>query len=212
MTCTERGHRKGVQEIIQLLEVALFQLEEKRRGKAQENGEETEREGKNNVFDGLKKEREEMKKSYFSVLGGNRKSDILFIKNSSRFEEKEIYNEIISDKKKVKHIRRVIPVRAIFTLTLENLEKETEKVVKEVEDVGDIKNKTFCISVTKRLCSHIEREQIITAVAKKIALKADLSHPDILVVVEVVRDLCALGILSPCPSNFNLTRNPIHQP
>ncbi|KAI5172913.1 tRNA acetyltransferase TAN1 [Nematocida sp. LUAm3] len=209
VTCVEGGHRRGLQEIMRILEISLCYLQEEKKEEAQtpHTQEEKELEKKREtIAEQLARERKEMKKSHFILLGGNRSSDVLFIRNDSPFSEIELYNVTVQNTKRAQFIRRIIPVQSIFTTTVENLRTHAKKVSNKMR-----KDASFCIRVSKRLCSHISSEEIIDIVAKEMPYKVDLKTPDFLLVVEVSKDLCAMSLLKPCPGNFNITRNPIPQ-
>ncbi|KAI5181676.1 tRNA acetyltransferase TAN1 [Nematocida sp. AWRm80] len=204
VTCILGGYKPGRAEIIRMLDLSDFLLTQ------DQDTSHPVSEGSTNtrLIDQIKNENiQNREQSNFSVLGGNRSSEILFIKSSSRHSVIDIYNNIISTPRRVKYIRRIIPVMSIFTLSLDNLSLEAEKLTKYIDST-----ETFAISLKKRLCSHIGTDTIITAVANKLPFKVDLSNPDKLVVIEIAKDLCAIGVLIPCPSNFNLSRTPKQQP
>lgn len=197
VTCVDGGHQKGSKEAVLMLSMSIFRLQS-RKTQSRKNVED--------ICEELKKEREKIRKSKLVILGGKRASEILFIRNDSEFSETEIYNELIENTKRAEHVRRIIPVKSIFTLTVDNLIQETKKVC---EDIGG--QQSFRISLSKRLCGHISSEFIIEKVAEMIPRKVDLKTPDIVVVVEIVKSLCAIGAVKPCPGNYNITREPRKQ-
>lgn len=198
VTCVDGGYQKGLKEALLMLRMAVFHLRSRNAPEITEKEEE-----KEDVHAQLKKEREEMKKTELVLLGGRRDSEILFIRNDTELPEIEIYNMLIEHTRRAEYIRRVIPVKSIFTLSADNLTRETKKVC---EDIGA--QESFRISLSKRLCVHISSEFIITKVGEEISRKVDLKNPDKVVMVEIVKDLCAIGALKPCPGNFNITRSP----
>lgn len=198
VTCVDGGYQKGLKEALLMLRMAVFHVRSKNTLDTAES-----EEGTKDIHAQLKKEREEMKKSELVLLGGKRDSEILFIRNDTEIPEIEIYNMLIEHTERAEYIRRVIPVKSIFTLSVDNLVRETKKVC---EDIGA--QESFRISLSKRLCVHINSEFIITKVGEEIPRKVDLKNPDKVVMVEIVKDLCAIGALKPCPGNFNITRSP----
>jgi len=155
------------------------------------------------VMEQIRREKAKLKKSSFCMLGGRRDSDIFFIRNDSDYSEISLYNEIVSHTIRAHYIRRLIPVKSIFTLSPENIARETEKLrgCFQSED-------TFRISLNKRLGSHIGSEHLISLVAEKLPYKVDLKNPKKVVMVEIVKDLVGIGVLRPCKGNYNLTRSP----
>lgn len=198
VTCVDGGYQKGLKEALLMLKMAVFHVRSKNTPEPS-----SAEEGPDDVHAKLKKEREEMKKSELVLLGGKRESEILFIRNDTEIPEIEIYNMLISHTERAEYIRRIIPVKSIFTLSVDNLVRETRKIC---EEIGA--QESFRISLSKRLCVHISSEFIITKVGEQIPRKVDLKNPDKVVMVEIVKDLCAIGALKPCPGNFNITRHP----
>ncbi|OAG32014.1 tRNA acetyltransferase TAN1 [Nematocida displodere] len=199
VTCVDGGYRKGTVEAVKILELALYSLEATNTPEEAPEVEET-------FAQQLQRERKEIKKSSFMLLGGNRGSDVLFIRNNSKYSELEIYNRLIARTERVQFIRRVIPVQSIFTLSLANLEERTKELAKCIEP-----EQTFRIVLKKRLCSHVSTEAIIATVGKELPFQVSLTNPDRIVMVEIARDLCAIGLAKPCPGNFNLTRDAVQQ-
>lgn len=202
VTCVDAGYQNGLKEVFMILKMALFELKRKDSKDCKANPEREEN-IEEDIYEQLKKEREEMKKSDFVLLGGRRDSEILFIRNDTEFNVIDIYNVLIKNTTRAEYIRRIIPVKSIFTLSIDNLVENTKKVC---EDIGT--KESFRISLSKRLCAHISSEFIITKVAEGIPRKVDLKSPDKVVMVEIVKDLCGIGALKPCPGNFNITRSP----
>ncbi|KAI5189542.1 hypothetical protein NECID01_0565 [Nematocida sp. AWRm77] len=199
VTCINGGYRKGLQEAIKALEMALFSLSVQSFSLDGSNQEKTLREE-------IEEEKNRMKKSNFAVLGGKRDSEILFIKNNSSFSEIEIYNSLVQNTNRVHFIRRVVPVQSIFTLTPETLKSEVMKVASRISPED-----TFRISLKKRLCSHFSSECVVSIAAECIPSKVDLGNPSKVLMIEIAKDLCGIGALKPCPGNYNLARNPAAQ-
>ncbi|OAG30778.1 hypothetical protein NEIG_00262 [Nematocida sp. ERTm5] len=199
VTCVDKEYYNGVKEVLLFLKMAVFHIKNQCSPAADETD-------PKDIQQQLKKEKEEMKKIEFTLLGGKRDSDILFIRNDTEYSEIEIYNMMISLTTRAEHVRRIIPVNSIFTYTMDNLLHETKKVCASIG-----LQESFRISLSKRLCSHVSSEYIITMVAAEIPRKVDLKTPDKVVMIEIVKDLCAIGALKPCPGNFNITRAPRKQ-
>ncbi|KAI5185399.1 tRNA acetyltransferase TAN1 [Nematocida homosporus] len=193
VTCVDGGSRRGRSEILSALEMAVYSLALESDGASSEG----------RVSDVLAAEAAEARKSQFGLLGGHKGTEVLWVRNSSKWSEMDVYNALVSGTKRVQFIRRVIPVAEIFTLTIDNIVRMAKKLAGEMP-VGA----SFRVSLCKRLCSHISSEFIIATVAKEFDFKVDLINPDRIVVIEIARDLCGMGLIKPCPGNFNLTRDP----
>ncbi|EHY64449.1 uncharacterized protein NESG_00545 [Nematocida ausubeli] len=196
VTCVDGGRQNGMREVLMMLKMAAFHLEGPAEIASSAGG----------IREDLQRERAEAKKSEFTVLGGRRDSDILFIRNDTNYTEISIYNALITHTQRAEYVRRIIPVHSIFTLSVENLVKAAKE---SCELIGT--QESFRISLSKRLCAHISSEFIIAKVAESIPRKVDLKTPDKVVMVEIAKDLCAIGVLHPCPGNYNIIRGPREQ-
>ncbi|KAH9386685.1 tRNA acetyltransferase TAN1 [Nematocida major] len=196
VTCVDGRHRDAVREIFPILKMAAFQVQITKEFIPEIVSAE-------DVHSQLKKERKEARMPEFVLVEEKSESEVLFIRNNSGLDEIEIYNMVVESTKRSECIRRIIPVLSIFVLRTENLARETKKACDKISA-----QESFRISLSKRLSSRLSSEQIITTVAEGIPRKVDLKSPDKVVMVEVLKDICAIGTLRPCPGNFNITRNP----
>ncbi len=103
----------------------------------------------------------------------------------------KLRNLIEEDSTFLRFALKFIPIEVVIETTLENIIKITEKFEKRIDE-----NETFRITLKKRRSS-FESQELIVEVANHIDRKVNLSHPDKIVMIQILGELTGMSLLKP---------------
>lgn len=196
VTCVRGKRTQSIKEMLKMLTMAVHALSSKVGDEAQQN------EATNMHSPAtLEEEKKKLKQVQFKVLGGQGTGNIIFIRNDTVFAAEDIYKVVAQHTERAKCVRRIVPVSYILTTTIAGLEEKASILKNNIKP-----DETFKIVLNKRLCEHIDRTHIITVIAKDIPNKVDLNRPHKILIIEILKDLCGIGVIEPRASGYNITR------
>lgn len=196
VTCVRGKRAQSIKEMLKMLTMAAHTLSSKAEGEALQN------EAANTQTPAsLEEEKKKLKQMQFKVLGGQGTGNIIFIRNDTTFAAEDIYRVVAQHTERAKCVRRIVPVSYILTTTIAGLEEKARILKSNIKP-----DETFKIVLNKRLCEHIDRTHIITVIAKDIPNKVDLNRPQKILIIEILKDLCGIGVIEPRSSGYNITR------
>ena len=136
----------------------------------------------------------EAKKEVLGLLEHNAKVTTLFMKGLLVLEsEREDAPQILEAAANTVYLSHIYPVQQKLEIT--KSKDTTEKIAEAVETINDIsKSETFAIYCERRGMHDFSSRDVISAVADRIDSKVDLDKPDKTVVIQIVQDVCFVGI------------------
>ncbi|XP_069702024.1 THUMP domain-containing protein 1 isoform X1 [Periplaneta americana] len=136
-------------------------------------------------------------------------NNCLFIQTTAK-EPVQLVHHIMKDleatrKQKTRFLLRLLPIEATCKAYLEDIRQTAEPLF---DKYFTKEGKTFVVLFNRRNSSGINREDLIRDLAEMVLLrhpdnKADLKHPQLAVIVEVIRNMCCLSVL---PDYFQLRK------
>jgi tRNA acetyltransferase TAN1 len=127
-----------------------------------------------------------------------------------RWDPLKFVCRVVEDMKNAKRypssrfVTRIIPIQATSSASLEDIQNIVDALVKPIIDAAKdapCKSTTFAIIAKRRLCDHLNRDQIIEAVGKTVAetatlWKVNLSEPDYRIIIEVCKNIAGASIIA----------------
>jgi len=133
---------------------------------------------------------------------------------SERCKNQQIRDDIAPDSR---FITRIIPLQATCRATVEDITSAATPLLEhyifsENQDSDGESKKSFEIVFKKRNCSHFDRMECITAIAKlfdSTKYSVNLTNPDYSIIVEVCKNFCGISVIEGSAksaewSNFNV--------
>lgn len=154
-------------------------------------------------IDVLKKKRKNKQQRFQAIESGAK--NVAFIK-STIDDPCHLVHHILTDIQQTKtsksrHIMRMLPIQATYRSYIEDIEKQAEKILKpHFELLDGDKPISFSIVFKVRNCGHLKRNDTITALHRVVTdmgnHKVDLTNPDKVILVEGVRNVCCMSVLT----------------
>ncbi|RDD38133.1 THUMP domain-containing protein 1 [Trichoplax sp. H2] len=202
LTCNNVQNRGALAEIYQLLHESADRLYGNDDG---DDSKTSKSEVDNDPSKELEKEISALKdnwKNYFQAVETGVKN-IYFIEcnKGDPYElTKSIFKDLIERKASVRFCQRLIPVTFICHSSLDDIKKCCPQYLKQYFQNDTAKECKFAISYKSRYNGDLNRDQVIATVADividgQIKHQVNLDNPDVVIVIEIVRNVCCMSIL-----------------
>jgi tRNA acetyltransferase TAN1 len=140
-------------------------------------------------------------KKFLSISLGKDVGCLAFIKTLNDSDTVSVVTKIISNstQKCIKSTQRLIPLQAISYANIKDFSKIADKVIKEHAVGRYAPSTTFAIVIESRMNSSMDKRVIVEMVGEMMGgstgYKVDLKKPDLVVMVQVLKNVCGISII-----------------
>jgi len=128
---------------------------------------------------------------------------ILFFKTTAPVEPVDFVKSFLEDatnqpqRRRSRAVRRLTPVSLIGNATEKGVEKVAHEVLAPHFHGNDQESRKFAIRITIRNHHTLKRNEVIERVADIVGPKhkVDLDNPDLLIFVEIYKNVCGMGVV-----------------
>jgi tRNA acetyltransferase TAN1 len=91
---------------------------------------------------------------------------------------------------RTRHVNRILPLSIVCHATLLDIAKTTKQLMDTMKP-----EETFALMPRIRFTESISRNVLIDHVAKQVTNKVDLESPDVVVILEIFKNVCGVGLV-----------------
>ena len=120
-------------------------------------------------------------------------SGILFVNSSCDPVEiiRGLKKIFVDEPWSVRYCLRIIPIHHVISTNLDEITEIAKTIEKKIEE-----GQKYRITVEKRECD-IPITEIITKIANNISNPVSLEHPDVIILVEILKDITGIALIRP---------------